>query len=147
MYRSRYAMWLPIVLALSGCGGSPSPLKAGGPHQGVLIQLPESKGFAELVFEPLPKPGPRSSPTELALYFLGPDGATPMTSLPSDVAIDVMDPESRRKTPRPFKPSPRAGDPVGSARFATGPIDRDYSGFAIGGDLKANLGGPISIPF
>jgi len=148
MRRLRLACWLPVALALSGCGGSSSPLKAGGPHQGVLIRLPAGKGFAELVLEPLPRPVPRSGPSELVLYFLGPDSASALSPLPTEVMLDVLDPESRQKAPRRLNPAPKAGDPVGGGRFASGPVDVDYSHFSIGGELQANLGaGEVRVPF
>ena len=135
------------VLALAGCGGDPSPLQAGGPHQGVMIKLPASRGYAELVLEPLVKPSPRMASTEVALYFLGGDMATPLAALPADVEINMLDPETRQKAVRKFAPSPRTGDPVGAARFATGPIDHDYSGVALGGTLTARMDGPIAVDF
>ena len=136
-----------VALTCGGCGGSPSPLKAGGPHQGVMIKLPESKGYAELVIESLVKPPARMAPSEVALYFLGADMATPISPPPTDVQVDIFNPETREKTPQKFAPSPKPGDAAGAARFATGPIPQDYSQFAIGGDLKANLNGPISVAF
>lgn len=114
-----------------------------------MIPLPGAGGFAEFVIEPLPagKVPPRMAPTELALYFLNADRAKPLESLPTEVAVEVLDPESRQTMNRPMTPSPRSGNPVGSARFASGPIDRDYSQFPITGTLKANRGGPINVPF
>lgn len=147
MLNLRLGPGILLGVLLSGCGGQPSPLIAGGPHSGVMIKLPESKGYAELVFEPLARKAPRSAPTEPALYFLGPDRASPLSPLPTGVTLDLLDPDSRRTVSRPLGPSPKAGDPVGSARFATGPIDVDHSQFPASGELKADLGGPIRVAF
>lgn len=143
----RLLFCVPVVLALAGCGGSTSPLKAGGPHQGVMIQLPASKGYAELVTEPLANRKKTSAPAELVLYFLGTDMTTPLTQLPTDVTLEAFDPESRQKIPFKMAPSPKASDPAGAARFASGPIDRDFSNFAITGSLRFDLGGPSDVAF
>ena len=145
--RGRVLIASLVALTLAGCGGSPSPLKAGGPHDGVMIKLPESKGFAELKLESLTKPAPRKAPVEIALYFVGTDKATPLNPLPSEVEINVIDPETRQKTLYKFTPSPKEGDPVGAARFVSGPIERDYGQVAIAGELRANLNGPVTVNF
>ena len=112
-----------------------------------MIQLPASKGYAELICEPVTARKRTAAPTELVLYFLNSDMTTPLATLPTEVMLETFDPEARQTIPQKLTSSPKPGDPIGSARFASGPIDRDYSQFALTGTLKVNLAGPLEVPF
>lgn len=108
-----------------------------GPHHGTAFALPQDAGLAEVVNEP--EPEGRSDPvTSIVVYFLMPDGKTPLTPAPTDVRVVVS---AGRKKPETLelKAEPKSDDPSGGARFAskTGP----YLLPDLHGQLSAKVGG------
>jgi hypothetical protein len=116
-----------------------------GPHQGALIRLPDEKGLAELITEPNERELRGAEPTAFVVYFLRPDGKSPLDPVPSNASLVV---EQARKAAQTVQLSldPRTDDPVGGTRFASKP--GPYQLARLTGTLKANIGGQeVSAPF
>ena len=137
--RIRGAVCILGLAVLAGCegGAALAPQVVVGPHGGTAYRLPGERGFAELVNEPEVDDARVAPTTALVVYFLQPDGKSPLTPAPSDVSARVM--IERRLTTLPLKAEPKAGDPTGSARFAT--ILGPYQLADLHGTLTATAGG------
>jgi hypothetical protein len=121
------------IIAL-GCGDGAPPVEKqaviNGPHNGTTLQLPDQKGFVEMVNEPEPNDRRKNEPTALVAYFLKIDGKTPLEPAPTDVtfAIDASAGGGRggrgqQATAKsvPLTAQPKADDPSGACRFASEP--------------------------
>jgi hypothetical protein len=99
-----------------------------GPHHGTTLQLPEKKGYVELVNEPEVKDRRSNEPTSIVAYYLQSDAKTPLSPLPSDVSFQIAVSGGRggrgaKDSPKsvPLTPEPKADDPAGAGRFASKP--------------------------
>ncbi len=134
---------------LSGCGGGAPPVEQqtviNGPHRGTTLQLPEKKGFVELVNEPEPRDRRSNEPTALVAYFLKIDGKSPLEPAPSDVSFAVDGGGGRGGRSKsdaqtvPLVAEPKSDDPAGASRFASKP--GPYLLDAIRGTLTAKIDG------
>lgn len=146
-----------LAACLAGCGESPRPIEEqsviNGPHRGTTHQLPDKKGFVELVNEPQPMDRRSNEPTALVAYFLKMDGKTPLEPAPTDVAFSLNaggggrggrgHQQSAAKSV-PLIAEPKAEDPSGGCRFASRP--GPYLLEAIQGTLGAKIDGqPVSV--
>jgi hypothetical protein len=132
-----------------GCGGSSVPIEQqvaiSGPHRGMTLQLPEKKGFVELVNEPEPRDRRSNEPTSLVAYFLKIDGKSPLEPAPSDVSFAIDGGGGRdgrsKNGPQsvPLAAEPKADDPAGASRFASKPGPYVLDG--IRGTLSAKVDG------
>jgi hypothetical protein len=147
---------------LPGCagGGSAVPIEQqvaiSGPHQGATLQLPEKKGFVELINDPEPRDRRSNQPTSLVAYFLKMDGKTPLKPAPTDVSFTIDTAAGTRggrggntpssSQPVPLAHEPKQDDPAGASRFASKP--GPYVLDAIRGSLSAKIDGqPVSVTF
>ena len=111
-----FASLPPLGSGAAGCGETPPPpppsrVSAVGPHQGPTLVLPKRAGLAELVNEP--EPADRDDvATSLVIYFLAPDGKTPLTPAPAEVRID-LDLGGGKSETLELRAEPRGGDPSG----------------------------------
>jgi hypothetical protein len=136
-----------------GCGGSSVPIEQqvaiSGPHHGATLQLPDKKGFVELINDPKPRDRRSNEPTSLVAYFLKMDGKSPLEPAPSDVSFTIDTAAGARgargrqaassSQPVPMAPEPKSDDPAGSCRFASKP--GPYLLDAIRGTLSAKIDG------
>ncbi len=141
------------ALSLPGCGESARPIEQqtviNGPHRGTTLQLPDKKGFVELVNEPQPTDRRSNEPTALVAYFLKLDGKTPLEPAPTDVSFsmasaggggrDGRGQQQPSAKPIPLDAEPRADDPSGGCRFASRPGPYLLEG--IRGTLNAKIDG------
>jgi hypothetical protein len=135
---------------LPGCGGSAVPIEQqvaiSGPHQGPTLQLPDKKGYVELINDPKPRDRRSNEPTSLVAYFLKMDGKSPLEPPPTDVRFTI-DTAARGRgkgaapssQPVPLAPEPKPDDPAGASRFASKP--GPYLLDAIRGTLSAKIDG------
>jgi hypothetical protein len=137
----RYVRLLPFLLAACamGCGGS-APVPAGaddrlGPHHGVLIALPATKGYAEILDE---RGRAGRSPARILVYLLAPDLKAPSSASVSraNVTITVIAGKPEKVA---LEPAPDAGDPLGKNRLASQP--GQFALREAEGELVANLDG------
>lgn len=109
----------PVLLAaLAGCGGAPSTSNPGlsPPHGGNLIQLPDGKGFVEVVSKPgAAGKGPLTS--EASFYFLK-DSGTPFAPAPASGTLTV-----NKKTVTLKSEGEALVTPTGPALFPKGDVD------------------------
>ena len=144
----------PFAL-LNGCGPGrveSKPLSVAtipGPHGGTAIPIEGGIGYCEARLEQVGKVGrnePRES--ELAVYFLGSDGKTSLTTLPSEVSASLMasvNSSDRHSKTMPLVSKPKSADSAGAARFATEP--GRYAEDSIRGRLNVVIDGKsIKIP-
>jgi hypothetical protein len=117
-----------------------------GPHQGATLQLPDKKGFVELMNDPKPRDRRSNEPTSLVAYFLKMDAKSPLAPAPTDVTFTIDPPRGGRgrkaaSAPEPvaLAPEPKADDPAGASRFASKP--GPYLLDAIRGTLSAKIDG------
>lgn len=138
---------LPLLLALAqaGCGGSsggtgvPTPEGSRvGPNGGNAVPLPGSKGFVELLSEQ--RAGAREP--ILVAYFYQADLKSPLTSLPTDLAVKIPEAPGGQAA---LKPAPTSGEAAASARLVSDPVPIDPDHFA--GTLTGTMdGSSFSIP-
>ena len=151
---------IPVLVLIvtgpfSGCDGSPSRettvLK--GPHLGTTLQLPDKKGYVELVNEPEVKDRRSNQPTAIVAYYLQPDAKSALTPAPSDVRFSIdsgggRDSRSQRGGSQilPLSAEPKSDDPAAGARFASKPGPYQLSNLR--GTLNAKIDGQeVSIIF
>jgi hypothetical protein len=134
--------------SLPGCGGiSPAPVAARvnipAPHGGIISPLPDNRGYGEVLLEPPPKPGGKAAGSAIVVYFLGPDGKSPMAPLPSSVSVSYTIDRATKTVNLSHKPN--ADDSAGHSRFATDPLILAEN--RLEGDLNATIkGGAVSLP-
>jgi hypothetical protein len=80
--------------------------------------LSDDQGFAEIVNEPEVLDPRGVASTSIVVYFLQPDGTTPMTPPPEEVKVEVNTGQSRAVS-LPLNPEPKASDPAGASRFVS----------------------------
>ncbi len=137
-------MLLPLILVVLavGCGGEPTLKNPAvtGPHGLPAVPIPGGLGYAEARFEPpsevtsgqksvADRPAKRvttgskkETPARIAVYFLEPDGKTPLTPLPEKVQALLGMPGTLPNhyiQPYELTSEPRVNDPTATARFAT----------------------------
>jgi hypothetical protein len=87
------AVVLTLIALFAGCERSGIPdsevVMRVGPHQGALIRLPDEKGLAELITEPDERERRRAEPAAFVVFFLRPDGKSPLDPVPSHVSLVV----------------------------------------------------------
>jgi hypothetical protein len=133
---------------LAGCGGiSPAPVAARAnipaPHGGTIIPVPDNRGYGEFLLEPPPKPGGKAAGSAIVVYFLGPDGKSPMAPAPSSVSVSYTVDRATKTVNLSHKPN--ADDPAGRSRFATDPLSLAEN--RLEGDLNATIqGDAVSLP-
>ena len=142
-----------VAALLPGCGERTPPIEQqtviNGPHRGTTLQLPEKKGFVELVNEPQPTDRRSDEPTALVAYFLKIDGKTPLEPAPTDVSFSVTTAGGGGRGGRgqqqaaaksvPLAAEPKTDDPSGGCRFASRPGPYLLDG--IRGTLNARIDG------
>jgi hypothetical protein len=144
--RGRILPSLIMAALAAGCGGAPRPTNPAvtGPHGIPAIPIPGGLGYGEARFESSSeatpgqreKRGKRTGPTKatdvrkgssarIVVYFLEPDGKTPLNPLPEKVqAVIGMPGTFANKYTKAYDLTiePRGDDPVASARFASIPF-------------------------
>jgi len=161
---------IPLFMAVlsAGCGGEPKLTNPAvtGPHGIPAIPIPGGLGYGEARFESVSEAAAgqkgtrekramqaatgarKGSPARIAVYFLEPDGKTPLTLLPEKVQAVVGLPgtlANHYATAYDLTNEPRADDPVASARFASTPFQPPTQ--RISGRIKAVLNGQeVSFP-
>jgi hypothetical protein len=139
-----------MTALIAGCSdGSPRTSEQtvlNGPHHGTTLQLPEQKGFVELVNEPQPKDRRNTEPTSLVAYFLKSDARTPLDPVPTDVsfAVDSGGGRGTRGSRSAgeaiaLTAEPKSDDPAGAGRFASKPGPYQLSNLR--GTLSAKIEG------
>jgi hypothetical protein len=139
-------------LALAGCSGSSSiPATSQdrvGPHQGVLVELPDGAGYAEILNSQANdrrSSGRGRPPTQVLVYLLSPDLNSPATTTATDASVKLTL-VTNQPMSVPLEPSPEAGDPLGKNRLASKP--GPYHLPDVHGELSATLDGrPFSAEF
>jgi hypothetical protein len=136
------ALFFAALLACSsaGCGSTPQAVPA-SLHNGMMVTLPQSKGYFEIGTEGSEKSsrGARSKGVDnwIVVYFYQPDGTTEMNPPPSDVTVKIG--AASNTSPVTLAPRAKGGG------FATAP-GRFPSGFR--GILTAKIAGePVEAPF
>jgi hypothetical protein len=120
-----------LALAMGpGCGTvtTPSSILPSSPlHGGILIPLPESQGYVELLNDKRERRGNVFLTTVVA-YLLQPDQKTALAQKPTQVSVKLDTPTGSKTIPLVAESKP--GDPLGAARFASelGPFELDQRG-------------------
>ena len=160
---------LPLIMAVwaAGCGEPTLTNPAvTGPHGIPAVPIPGGLGYGEARFESASEAAAgqkgirekrttqaatgarKGSPARIAVYFLEPDGKTPLTLLPEKVQAVIGLPgtlPNHYTTAYDLTNEPRAGDPLASARFASTPFPLPEQ--RISGRIKAVLQGQeVSFP-
>jgi hypothetical protein len=143
------ALLLVAAAALvPGCGGSSSAPVAeratvAAPHGGAISPLPGNRGYGESLIEPGAKPGTRPTSSAIVVYFLGPDGKSPMAPTPSGVSLSYT--ADRMPKTLNLAHRPKTDDPAGAGRFATDPVPLTES--RLEGELTATIEGEsVTLP-
>jgi hypothetical protein len=147
------ALTMAAVLA-AGCGGEPQGENPGvtGPHGNPAIAIPGGLGYGEARLEASSGPSPteikKAGPAQIVVYFVEPDGKTPLTTLPEKVQALIGLPgtlPNKYIKVYELKNEPRGDEPVASARFASEAFALPEQ--RINGRVKAVLGGQeVSFP-
>jgi len=161
---------IPLFMAVlaPGCGGEPTLTNPAvtGPHGNPAIPIPGGLGYGEARFESASEAtaaqkgirekrttraaagSRKGSPARIAVYFLEPDGKTPLTPLPEKVQAVLGLPgtlPNHYTQAYDLTNEPRTDDPAASARFASTPFPLPEQ--RISGRIKAVLQGQdISFP-
>ena len=160
---------LIVAVSAAGCGSAEPTLKnpaVTGPHGLPAIPIPGGLGYAEARLESpsetasdqkglAEKPHKRVSatsrkgaPARIAVYFLEPDGKTPLAPLPEKVQALLGLPGTLPNhyiQPYDLASEPRTDDPAASARFASTPFPVPEQ--RLSGRVKAVVGGhEVSFP-
>jgi hypothetical protein len=131
---------LVLLLGLtSGCGGG-RPVSTEGrsapPHGGMMLTMPEEKGFVEIVTRAPARKGDTSAP-EFAVYFLGPDRSTPLAAPPASATLTVTTPTGAEAVE--LKPMKDA--------FISQPGPSRLAGHELDGELAFDFEGkPVKLP-
>jgi hypothetical protein len=141
--------WIAAVLVgaccVPGCGGSDSRALPHAGHGGRVFELPDQKGFFEILVEG-GEPGSRGArrkaaagqKTSLAVWFYKPDGTTPMDPAPSEVSLKIGGSDSSPTLA--LKPAPKD---AGKLTSDPGPYPDNFAG-----ELNATIDGqPVKAPF
>lgn len=148
MRRALIPLLLLAVVPL-GCGGAAGttmstkalPAKP-GTHGGTAFPLPDEKGYAEIVVEPV-KQTKAGREVVLAVYFLTADLKLALPSAPADVFAKMTLPGEEGEKRVNLIATPKSPN---DGRFATEVGRFDYD--EIRGELAATIGGsPITVPF
>lgn len=146
MLRLAKPLALMLVAAIVGCGAvgttavTSLPSKP-GTHGGTAFPLPDGKGYAEVVLEPV-KSSKKGRDVVLAMYFVKPDQSAALEPAPTSISAKMTvpgesTPITATLTPKSLKPN--------DGRFATevGPYDYDE----IRGEITGTFDGqPFNVP-
>ncbi len=161
---------IPLFLAVlaAACGGDPTLKNPAvtGPHGIPAVPIPGGLGYGEARFESASEAAAgqkgmrdkrttqaasgarKGSPARIAVYFLEPDGKTPLTLLPEKVQAVIGLPgtlPNHYTQAYDLTNEPRADDPAASARFASTPFPLPEQ--RISGRVKAVVQGQeVSFP-
>jgi hypothetical protein len=142
----RHALWFLSLVAAgtcSGCGPAvhTSALPASSPlHGGVLIPLPEDRGYVELLNERRERQG-RTFQTTIVAYLLQPDQKTALLAKPSKVSVKLDTPRG----PATVDLVPKS-DPIAGPRYVSelGPYELNQRG----GEVTVAIDGKaLTAPF
>ncbi len=146
MHRPAKSLIFLVASALAGCGsiGAPAtkalPSKA-GTHGGTAFPLPDGKGYAEVVVEPV-KTTKKGRDVVLAMYFVTPDQSAALEPAPTGVTAKMTVPGeaaplSVTLNPKSLKPKD------GRLASEVGPYDHDE----IHGEIQGTFDGkPFTVP-
>ncbi len=162
--KSGVSRLIPILLAIwaAGCGGGEPTLKdpaVTGPHGLPAVPIPGGLGYAEARLESPSEKAPaghtaklpsrnsdavhkKGAPARVAVYFLKPDGKTPLTPLPEKVQALLGLPGTLPNhyiQPYDMTNEPGSDDPAAAARFASPPFPLPNQ--RISGRVKAVIEG------
>jgi hypothetical protein len=115
---------------LGGCGGSASqPTVVASPHGGEMIELPDARGFVELITEgQTSTAGSRKGiKTRITAYFYQPDSTTSMSPAPKDVKV-VLGDVTVKLAPQPAVPGAFRSEPGDYSHELRGHIEFDVEG-------------------
>lgn len=135
MPKARHYLTLLVGLLLGCGGGTPSTIPTTAPpHGGSLLNLPDGKGYVEIVIKPI-KQGDKSQ-SEFQIYFLGPDRNSALSPAPSVARLTVSLPVGEKT----IELQPKDGV------FLSPPAESLLNGHDLSGNLNVDLGsGPIKI--
>jgi hypothetical protein len=140
---------LSFLVFLAGCGRGETPaprITIAAPHGGFLVDLPDGKGYVELISEVVgSKPGKKSDQSVIAVYFISPDGKSAISPAPSDVSFKLSINGAENSVSLQPLPKDKA-DPIDAGRFASAP--GNYSARSeVQGELTATLdGAAVALP-
>jgi hypothetical protein len=113
-----------------------------GPHGGLAIPLPSNRGFVEYRVEAVRKfdvkSAPRSNLAVIAVYFLGADARTAMSTTPANVNLALKTPE-RTTISVGLTAESRLDESAGACRFVSAP--GSYGAETLSGRLTATIDG------
>jgi hypothetical protein len=137
---------LMFLFVLPGCDNAPAAdpsriVSVLGPHGGKAVPLPENRGYAEVVVEPAPGTSAARSRVVLVVYFLGPDGKSPLPSKPTSVTASVFTPMSTEPFAVRLEVQETRAMPVGDLRFVSPPGDFEYD--ELRGEISISLDGKV----
>jgi hypothetical protein len=144
--RTAVLLALLATATCAGCGVGVVPSAVpptSALHGGILVPLPEQKGFVELLNDKMEKRYGVYETTIVA-YLLQPDQKTPLQPKPTNVSIKLDTAKGQKSIPLVEKPD--TADPAGSARFVSdfGPFELNQRG----GELSFALDGKSqTVPF
>ena len=126
------AVWTALgVAVLAGCGGSGPQGVLAAPHGGLLVMMPENKGYVEVVKRPAESPGGLA---QVAFYFLD-LSRNPLSPPPASASLKVRS----ARNPKPIELKAGEGGALETPPAAgQGEIE---------GDLLFTLEGkPVAVP-
>ncbi len=131
--RSIRSFWaLSALLVAAGCSGE-APKLPRTSHGGVIVPLPDHRGYAEILNEKRVKSG-TATMTNIVAYFVQPDESTPLSPAPSEVAVKLSLPRGEKTIALT-----RDSGTANGVRFASDEGPYDLSGQ--GGEILITLEG------
>jgi hypothetical protein len=131
---------LALLLAfLGGCGGSaPQPKALPSLHGGEMIELPDARGFVELITEgrtPARSSRKAITKSQITAYFYQPDATTTMSPAPKDVKV-VLGNLTVKLAPQPSVPGAFASEPGDFTHELRGHVDFELEGKNVQADFS-----------
>jgi len=133
--RSLFAICAVMAITpMVGCGGVPAPpLPPLLPHQGVVVALPDERGFAEILNEGQARGKPAGRRSLVAVvHFYSSDRQSPLVPAPTEVSLTI----NGAKVLLVAAPDPK--DTKAGARFASAPGPYELREAKL--EVSANLG-------
>ena len=129
------AAMLAFAFAIAGCDNSSSNLGQGflvdGPHNGLMIPLPQNEGFAEILNQEATSAGSRQRgrlPRMIVVYFLGADKKSALSTAPTAVSVKFLGETAGTEGPAiSLSPAADPKDPAGAMRFTSAAGDYDLA--------------------